>query len=496
MSYAFLTVSNPTFSRNQLAGITLNPTQMSETQGIGTTDPTKLDPLRDQSGAFRYDVDTATGKIDWDRDGWKNPSTVRAAPTWGWGGGGGCEHGTYQGDLNGNLDRSYSALSWFLWDATPQQYWFTRRNSDGAIEYRYATSFPENCGSPAPPSCLTNWNPGISTTGTVLSGSTGSTGAPAAASYFKSGGQPVMLVAYKDATSHLKYQTLRVNCHFIGGQWLCSQVWSSVAAVGSGSEVVNGDPAAVAFNGEIFIYAVVGTGTSARLKEWRYTTTGTWVGPVDQVWAGSGSPITPSLGVGVAQGYVKFAGSPVLVLVTAIPETTPAGLIDIAYRSTPGQWVPMGSDRWPVSGVRAYTQGQPGLAYEPFNRGVSTTEGRYYLAWNPDNGDAVYMTETVGNDWDSPDVRRMRVSQANPVYYSNMWATARPGTNLTLLYDLSYDNNMRLSYTYRDSKTGKLLVPFAPVADGIFNGNLKDQNDYPVIGGNLACAIKGGTCPF
>lgn len=220
------------FSSNIFAGTVLNPLQMSETVGLGTTDIDKLGVVT--GPGFGYYVDPITGAIDWNRDGRISSNPVRAAPTFG---SSGCRASQYQAD-NGQLGRRYSALSyWPKPNSDPRLYWFTRRESDGKLEYRYATSYPDNCSSPPSVSCRTNWSPAMASAAQDVPSVLAGKDAPAATWYQDASGTKQLILVYKDMDSHLRFQKLRVV-------WLDS--WSSPAYVGSGSEVIDGSPAAVA----------------------------------------------------------------------------------------------------------------------------------------------------------------------------------------------------------------------------------------------------------
>jgi hypothetical protein len=58
-------ISGVGYSRNGFAGTILNPSSVSETLGLGTTDPQKIAHL--SIGGFKYTVDPVTGAVDWNR---------------------------------------------------------------------------------------------------------------------------------------------------------------------------------------------------------------------------------------------------------------------------------------------------------------------------------------------------------------------------------------------------------------------------------------------
>jgi hypothetical protein len=482
MNYALTYNESIDFSGNEFANVQLNPTAMYETAGLGTADPAKIEHLK--STGFRYTVNSWTGAVDWNRDGWISAGPVRAAATWGWGAGG-CDITAYGGNDNVSRHRRGTALAWFPWPSSSRLYWFTRRESDGTIEYRHATTFP------------TSWTPNISGDATLLPSSLGGDGAPAAASMTGLGGDNQLVVFYKDTSSRLRMQRMLVS---MTGGWgtIATEGWQLPVYVGSGAEVIQGDPAAVRWNDgiadEIDVYAVVGTGNSARLKEWRILDTTTSM-PIDQLWA-DGTPIVPAYGIGIATGYVTSSSGATLHRVAAIPLNSPIGQIEVAWKdSTTGLWTRLPTSNW--TNGRLVTQAQPGIAYAPYDRTVSLTEGRFYIAMNPtvNSGggrEAGRLIQTQGNNLTS--FSRRFVWNQDTVYYSNEWGFVKG--NMTLLYDLTYDSNVRGAYTfdYISGSTNYRELSFSPFADGIFDDILKDQDDYAVIKSNLRCALGKGAC--
>jgi hypothetical protein len=478
MSYALTYDSQTRFSRGEFSSITLNPSMMNELSGLGTTDQALLTHL--QTPSFRYAVDSATGAVDWNRDGQFSSGLVRAAATWGWGFGG-CDIPTYQANTGVTIARSGNALAWLNYQGTtPRLYWFTRRDSDAKLEYRFATSFPENCGSPPPATCKTPWSPAVGTSATSVPSSVAGKGAPAVAPMRSAANVPYLVLVYKDSQDKLRYQ-------------LFNGTWSAVEYVGLGAEGITGEIAAVEqLDGNVAVYAVTGSGTSARLKLWIFDRYFNWYWGGDQLWA-DGTPIVPAYGIGLTRGYLQQQSGPVQVIAAAIPMASPLGAVEMAWKAgTALNWTRLDDGRWHYG--KAYTHAPPAIAYVPFDRDVSVSEGRFYLAWNGSlaNGERqpARMTQTEGNSLVSTTSRRMRWTQES-VFFWNQWHHSKG--NMTLLYDLLYDRNLRAANTY-DWDGSSPQINFFPVADGIFNGDLRDQDDYNVIRSNLRCALNQGSC--
>jgi hypothetical protein len=158
--------------------------------------------------------------------------------------------------------------------------------------------------------------------------------------------------------------------------------------------------------------------------------------------------------------------------------------------------VPPGSNSWT-------TVGQPGLAYVPFVRSAPS-QGRFYLAYNAPGVDphpvTTMITQSEGNDRSAGATWRRLVWPAEAEIY--MYRLFDTIGNVSLSYDSSYDNNLRAAVTNGGvcgtvmqtnggvcAGTGIKRLYFFPIADGIFNSDLKDQDDYAVLRANLRCSL-------
>lgn len=468
MNYAIWGVG---FSRNGFGSVPLNPTSVDESYGLGTTDPQKIGHLTNAS--FQYLVDPNTGAVDWNRDG-QIGGVVKAALTWGFNS---CDIVRFQQDVQVSPNRHTQAFSRLPVGGDVRLYWFTRRESDGTVEYRYATTFPDNCAYPPPSNCKTNWSPPVSQDATALSGSQG-VGAPAATWYNQYGVGHKLLLVYKGTDSKLRYQIY----------WNGS--WSSPAYVPGTSLTVEGDPAAATLFNQAHVYAI----SSGSLYRWKLDTSGQWTGPTLQQW-NDGSTVTAKFGIGLTRGYIPYYYGDTM-LIAAIPRVSPQGEIDLAWRNEyDSRWNKISDDRW-LHG-KAVTQAQPGLAYVTFNRFSDPSAGRFHLAWNPPAG-AALMTQSEGNNA-SPGAtsRRLQFRQAN-IYFTNYWGSVKG--NIALLHDISFDQDWQLwgGQTFRENAgepTEYRDLNFFPYAGGIFNSLIKDQDDYAVIRANLKCCFSG-PCPM
>ncbi len=95
--------------------------------------------------------------------------------------------------------------------------------------------------------------------------------------------------------------------------------------------------------------------------------------------------------------------------------------------------------------------------------------------------------KTEGNDPGAVSSRRFQWRD-NPIALFNHWATADGSGDL--LYETGADVNLRATW--------KMVSPrkiwFHPVADGMANLQLKDQNDYFYITEMLDCSLGAGGC--
>lgn len=471
MSYAieYASPSIP-FSRRAFGSMTLNPSSVSEQSGLGTADQALIGHLTNY--AFDYDV-KPDGAIDWNRDGRIDATPVRANLSWGWGDGG-CNPTGYQESVFGPSVR-YTALTRIPVSSSETRiYLFMRREADGLLLYKYATSFPENCGSPPSANCTTNWNtdwPQLDQPGQ---------GSPAATWAWVSGAYKLLLVQNAQGSLKYRYGTPTSS----GTTWTAS--WSLPLPI-----TAAGDPSAtVTPSGEAFVYA---RNTAGEVYEWKLATNGLWSRNL-ATWdaASGGGTITAASGIGVARGYVGSTER----TVAAVPAAG-SGAIDLAWRDdSTGQWTRLAAANWEHD--RAVTTGQPGIAYVPFNPSVKTV-GRFYLAWNPQEPVTmkplpVELVESEGNQVSLLATDRRLRFREKSVLYRDVWAIG--SGNVSLLYDLNYDDHMRGARVFNNVDAGTYAVVFSPLADGSFDGLLRDQDDYFVITQSLRCSLLGTPCNY
>jgi len=485
MNYG-IDANNHVFSSGQLMATDLNPTVMSEHNGLGTTNATLLDHIDVGVGAPLAFVvggtaPTYTGEIDWNRDGEFSPvgTTVRAAPNWS---ALSCDIGNYQADQGVWSGRAGTAFAWIPTTSGDRLYWFTRNESTNYIEYRYATDFPENCGTPPQADCKTTWVPALTQSASVLSSSVAS-GPPAVARYWDTSNLVYkLLLVYPDNNNLLRSRIFTPTGH---------GYWSTPVSM-PGGIAIQGDVAAATYQDRAYAYASAASG--ATLYKWSLSNAGAWTGPSIQYWAGTGNEVRTPYGIGATSGqYRPGGGSAVTRMFAAIPLVTPLGKLVFAWNDAyaSNTWTLLPDSDWAI-GLQ-YAKAQPGLAYVPFNPDVPTGPGRFYLAWTrPNDGDgdqrSMLFAMTEGNEQVAGVAPRQLRWEPAIAELANRWSYGK--ANNSLHYDLAYDRNLRAAFTleYGTAPSTYRALTFEPYADGIFDNVIGDQDDYPILRFNLdAC---------
>lgn len=463
------------YSRNTFAGVVLNPLSLDESVGLGTGTYSNISFLQDSR--FNLFID-AYGGVDWNRDAVISPSgtLVRGAPTWNWGTGGCDQSGARMEALSGD---SSNVVDPVLARLDSRMYVFGRNAVTGTLTKRFTTSDLTLCSGAAAGSCAA-WTPPPGSTSAIVPNSVAIQFAPAALRYFHiPSSLNRLLVVYVTANGLLQYQTLTLNGS--------TEFWTSPGLVNSGLQTITGDPALIFRNGQMHLYAP----SAGRLKHWTYDpSSDTWsITPTDEQWSDA-TYLGPKFGVALTSGYQDgIAGQQVFMAMAQAP----TGTVELArYDGATSKWVKLANSIWwttpwntpenPVATAR------PGLAYLPLDPSGNITNGRFYLAWNA-GPSLFFITHTRGNVLSNPlTITTQRGFRfLPPVYFFNQWQEASGGTGL--LWEEGHDNSLRATWHAVSNS-----VMFAPLADGIFNIELKDQDDYPFISARLSCSLLGG-CP-
>lgn len=476
MNYAYVYRRDVDFSSNRFGSLVLNPADLNENVGLGTTDPAIMADMMNHP--FRFKVNTATGAIDWNRDGVFSSST-KGAVTWNWGSGG-CEQSWHHSD-RAFQDGNGADLAW-LPVSPPRYYYFSRRPSDGKIEYRFATTFA--CGTKPWQDGCANWSPALNAGSTLISSSQGGSGAPSVFAFNNNG--PKLMLVYKGTDNKLRFQIGTPNASGTGLTWNAPALLSSMV-VSSDPELVDTGPGNV-----LRVYAR--DSQTSGLRSWDYTAaSNSWSGRWEQ-W-NDNSRITVAEGVGITKGYLKGMSALQTMGAFPVPLTGGGNQIETArYDTTAGRWVRLGG--WP--GGRISSETKVSMAYAPYKKTASTTAGRYFITFTPKSGEAGRITMTEGNDLSATASNR-RYRWLDPVFIVNTWGNTK--TSIPLLYDLKYDSNLRsaFSFWYQDVvnnvKVDRFVSNFFPFADGISDLQLRDNDDLSYLRKTMACSIGKGTCP-
>jgi len=491
MNYAvFGDDPSPRFSRNEFASAPLTPTSINEQAGLNTTDPTKLQILNFPK--FKYKYDPITGAVDWNRDGVFNTGTTRAGVTWA---GGECGIGSYGWNASRDDGRG-SALAWLDADGpsyTPKLYWFTRTfgKSDPTKNHKLAYRTHTGLIGPGGGLAQVSWSPASTypklgnAAATLVPNHPGTASAsePAAVSVKDSSGKNRVMLLSTDLPAGGSNR--RLYAQTVGS----NGVWSAVTDVGLGY----GDPAAVNINGNVRVY--VRTTASSRLYSYTYSPAGGWTGPVAQYWS-DGTVVYPSQGIGATTGYVRVGLAASKAVVALIPDAQAGGKLEMAvFNESTGKWEKKQGPFW-ASVAQPSASARPSIAYVPFDSS-SNSVGRYYLAWRrpgPDVEQYYATTFTEGNDMAPGATTRRFVVFGMIVPFWDHW---QPGDgSLSLLYDLALDSNLRAAWTHRDlGADGFRDASFSKVVDMVFDGVLKDQDDYAHIRTAVRCTIPNGMIP-
>jgi hypothetical protein len=474
-------VSITDYSHGQFLASPLNPTNLNEVAGLGSSDPSVIGYLENGlvSGggpgfALQRAADgiTLTGAVDWNRDGVFSTST-KGAPTWSYYA---CEQSQYHrdfkvGKVSGSTMSQHPTLAWLQsaqWGN--RLYLISRDKVIGTLEYRYASSFT-NCSIQDLNAPCTIWSPGVTSDPKGVPSSSSGTGAPTAVQVNVSGINK-LLVVYPNASNSLKSQLLTL----VNGT---TESWSSQLTIGTGTT----DPALVNDGGVIRMF----TGNGGVLFEYDYTpSTNTWSAAIAQAWDDDGSSIAVTQGIAVTRGFdTQVSGEQLFALMPGS-----GGSMVFARRNpATGRWVRYGASIW-TNGQQP-TSFRPGLAYVATDPLVPAV-GRFYLAYTLINGAGLGETgisTTDGND-STPGATIRKLRWQKRTYLTNIWLYAHSGVSLS--YQPGLDTSLK-AVLDANLPTNPDDPMFFPYADGIVNTTLTDFNDYATILQFLGCALTS-TC--
>ncbi len=411
----------------------------------GATSPEATAFLDTLEKVFGYDVDRATGSVDWNRDGTFAPAgtTVRAYANFR-SGGAGCEYTRYN---QTRIADAKSAQPPALARLDGRLYVFYAWSN----EIRYASSDSSwNCPKPAPTGCSGgSWN---SARDAGLPGPAGGVDVVRAG---PPGSQALLVVAV-DLDGGLWQRQLALA----GGKEY-QTAWSRIpgrATLGGPSLVRAGDGS---------VYLVYTTPSGAYVYD-RRTPAGAWGGELPVIATDESRLRRP-------QGS-RF--SPALVEATLAGRRALYGLFAGADDRLDLWRLDASSGRWAKTDLMATRPGpvnwHPALAWVP--PGPVSERGRLYVLYSDKtSGTAMMMMSYVQVDRSSG-VGRERVGLLAP--FDNVWRTI---TGADLLFEPGADTNLRAVLAH--GKTDELW--FRPKADGISDFTYVNYNDWEVLRVNL-----------
>jgi hypothetical protein len=454
INYGYQFAPNTSFSRNIYSTSSINPASLNE---VSSGLPASL--LTQMAGhPWHFNVDVPSGRVDWNRDN-RFESSVHGAPTWATGQA--PDFVTpYKNALPAERDPEFVRLASKL-------YLFSIPDGGGQIQYRYTTTLSDCHDLDAADNAVAHC---VSWVGPMPVPNAIANGFSAAERFTIGSSLQIMLVYLKDA--QLFYQIKTTN-----------DQWTNPKLVGPADYFTR--PAMVANyqTGALRVY-YRDAGSADLMSRDYNSATDAWSAGKYELTA-SGAHIGVLHGISITPGSDQSANSG---WYGAIPDTV---------NGTIGLWkLDFLTDRWTeltsVWGTgRVSTVDSPAIQYVPF--AGSSNQGQFYLLYNPDGG-LIQIMKTEGNGPVSTSIDRRFQFRETPVVFGNEWSCVAGSP--ALAYEGGWDTNLRAAWTWHDcGNSSSRSLTFNPIADGMPNVVLKDQNDYTVISAMVRCSIAGGPCP-
>jgi len=341
-------------------------------------------------------------------------------------------------------------------------------SQDFKMQYRYTTSFSGCSGGDASSPCV-SWNGPTAISNSV----TGSATSGVSAAYRVTvSGQEKMMLVYTDPSGVLWYQ--------LGGS---TGTWST--------------PKLVSSTASDFKVALAPSGASGKLRLYYKNTNTNRLNSVDydptrDTWPSlaaelddAGNTIPVNLGVSVIQGKEPGkAAAWYMALANA------SNAIELwRYNSSTSRWSKLPN---PWVTTQPTTCAGPSLAYVPFSS-ADTTKGQFYLSYHEVGGyNSSRIMKTEGNDTSASATSRRLQFREPSIYFYNYWGTAQGSP--AIFYEMGADTNLRGAFPTINTGNNHYQISFFPIADGIPNITLKDNNDYYYMTNTLSCSLGRGNC--
>lgn len=458
--------------------------------------PTAMDegtPLTATRAAYVHDVfnyKLQDNRVDWNRDGYFTPGTVKAASSW--------NYSLGEWNLSKVIPPSTAdsftpgtALSWLPASAGKPStlFWFVRK-LDHLLAYTTGAGF----------SAPSSWtlDPIVQAPANL----SGIAGAPAAIRTVQ-GAPELVLAVPKDDGSIVAF---RGAWHAYSASYTPLE-WSAPKTLkGPTSPAVSGGLAATIDGTTVSVFAATFDFTDGyRLHEytWNLATDATSDVVVSRL---DGSPVVPDgNGVGVTQGYAPpndgALGAVVSGAVLVVPErkSTPTGVLYASalhtYLRRPGGWREL-----PSIAKEECAGAQPSIAYVPFDAGTPAS-GRFYVSFRSSAqennqfkpGRPFHMVFSEGNQPLLAGFQRMDWPNSSTII-GDQWRWTE--ANVPLLFDPAFHPQIQMAEIVYNGGANKNWYEafFAPYADNIIPLVAQSQSDLPALRGALRCSMLGGDC--
>jgi hypothetical protein len=462
MNYAFQSKQPAAFS-DGFGRPAVNDVNLRESPGV--TSPTSLQSsrfLQDLKKVYDLTVDTASGAVDWNRDGVYSPGTVRAYASYAPRASGGCE-----------ITRDSQMFAQGRSDVAPAMARLERHvmllyinEADRTLQLEATASDLNNCpklmadcGGLTPHPVAEPWNTGILSVD--------------AQTLTTADGAPRVLVVFRTAKGLFETTFGRMF------DWTPPKpIATSAPAIAEISLTGKGDRAWLAFR------TVSGSAiTKARAGD------GSW-GADEPAVDGVGAPI--DVASGTAPGILLFTDmSGAESLLGAFPVQPSGGLTLYQRKPTGGAWTP-----FPAQPRADPVFGRPALAAVPV-AADSPLRGQIKILYVKRSGataNVVMQANLIASDVGPGAQPKFVTAQ-----HDNVWFY---GNGVDLLFEPGVDSNLRAAVStalIERNRPAPHRVALRPKADGIVDFDQKNFSDWSMIGYRLCTLLKANgasvNCP-
>jgi hypothetical protein len=486
MNYSFVRVGeDPAFSTRRWTQA-LNPTAMLEASWAPAGTPVEMLAYI-QPGNFTRTRRESSGAnpIDFNTDNAFSSSAVRGSGTF--------SRATANANFSAWNSLGLNQDVELVWlPTTPKKLFLFHlytKNGSSQLEYRYTTDV-DACSLKQ----SNWWNQCVTFQGYTSLPSTAGVARFFGAERLLIDGQWKIFIAFVDTAGTLKFSVMDQNGAL------------TTSSVPNGTGVVTGASVVRTSDSRMLVLAGVGAAGNSQIHAWQYDA-------INHSWASTrvpqtyvdGTPLKVSdSGISATMGYLTDSGATAQI-VGALAE---GNLIKmLRFDSGLKAWRLLSDlNASAMTGHGFWSDNKLAIAYVPYSTSVRES-GRFFLSYNrPSAGrQNNFLVRTIGNDPNpavdpvtglQPRVLKWRL-EGNEEYVGFEWDATVLGAGQDILYDLDYDNHLRGAevsgaWSHTDGSSINSIV-FLPTADGHFNFDLLDYDDWKVIRDNLRCSL--GLCP-